>query len=103
MSDVCLNCGRTRFEAIAEAKTLGLEQELLGGLYTCCQIGEWADEQLMAWLDATCDDGKSNVEKAPTLYEPVDLVELGETEEIFVHVRTRRQRVPWFRDPNELR
>ena len=102
MSDACGNCGRTPLEAIAEAKTLGLELEIQGGLYTCCQIADWADEQLTAWLDATCDDGKSHVEKAATLYEPIDHVELGETE-IFVHVRARRPRVPWFRHPNELR
>lgn len=63
MSDACGSCRRTRVEIIAEAKTLGLQQEFPGGRYTCCQIADWSDEQLMAWLEATRDDGKAHVEK----------------------------------------
>lgn len=100
MSDACGNCRHTRLEAIAEAKTLGLEREFLVGRYTCCQITDWADEQLMAWLEAIRDNGNAQIEEAATHHEMVALVELGETEEILVRVHARRSRL---RNPNELR
>jgi hypothetical protein len=103
MSDACRNCGRTQSEAIVEAKTLGLEQEFLGCRYTCCQIAEWADEQAAAWLEAICDERATNDENRARHYEFVDLVELGESEEIFVRVRARRPHVPWYRNPDNLR
>lgn len=70
MSDACGNCSRTRLEAIAEAKTLGLEQEFLDGHYSCCQIADWSDEQLMAWFEATRQDRKAHVEKRRHIKKP---------------------------------
>jgi hypothetical protein len=38
---------------------LGLVRELQRGIYTCCQIVAWADEQWLAWAEAARQDGKS--------------------------------------------
>jgi hypothetical protein len=58
MSYICRTCGCTESQAIADARTLGLQRELQNGLYTCCQIAAWADEQWLAWLEAAEEDGK---------------------------------------------
>jgi hypothetical protein len=88
-------CGHTELEAIADAKTLGLLQEFQSGIYTCCQIAEWAAEQSLAWFEATCDcrnpDGDATT-----------LLESDEKESVLVPVRTRRPQVPWFRGPDHL-
>jgi hypothetical protein len=84
MSNLCLICGRTESEAIADAKALGLQQEFQAGVYTCCQIAEWADEQALAWLDAIDADGQ-----------------LREPEPVLVPVRSSRPKVPWYRNPND--
>ena len=55
---ICRNCGCTESQTIADAGTLGLQRELQDGLYTCCQIAAWADEQWLAWLEAAAEDGK---------------------------------------------
>jgi hypothetical protein len=86
MSNLCLVCGRTESDAIADAKTLGLQQEFQAGVYTCCQIAEWADEQASAWLDAIHADG-----------------DRCEPEPVLVPVRSRRAQVPWYRNPNDRR
>jgi hypothetical protein len=49
---VCRNCGCNESDAIADARTLGFQQELETRLYTCCQIVGWADEQWQAWMEA---------------------------------------------------
>lgn len=59
MSYKCRLCGCTESQTIADAKTLGLQRGLQVGLYTCCQIAAWADEQLLAWLEAAREDSKS--------------------------------------------
>jgi hypothetical protein len=59
MSYICRLCGCTESQAIADARTLGLQRELENGLYTCCQIVMWADEQWLAWVEAALDDGRS--------------------------------------------
>ena len=96
MTDKCTNCGRTESQMIADAKTLGLLQEFQCGVYTCCQIAEWADEQWLAWFEATEEDNKlvDDVTSRPD-YE--------ETQLVFVPVRLRRQQVPWYRNPENLR
>jgi hypothetical protein len=85
-----MNCGRTESQIVADAKTLGLEQECQSGVYTCCQIVAWADEQWLAWFEATREDSN-----------PVDninaSVPLDESEGVLVPVRLRRQQVPWYR------
>jgi hypothetical protein len=58
MSNMCRTCGCTESLAVAHAKTLGLLQELQSGIYTCCQIAEWADEQWSAWFEATEEANK---------------------------------------------
>lgn len=47
----CQCCGCNLFEAIADARALGLEQEFRAGIYTCCEIDRWADEQWHAWFE----------------------------------------------------
>jgi hypothetical protein len=92
MNEKCKNCGRAESQITADAKTLGLVQELQSGVYTCCQISEWADEQWLAWLEATQDDNKDDDD---VTIRP----EFGETDVILVPVRLRRQQVPWYRNP----
>jgi hypothetical protein len=59
MRYICRTCGYTASQAIADARTLGFQRELQNGVYTCCQIAAWADEQWLAWLEAAEEDGKS--------------------------------------------
>jgi hypothetical protein len=92
MSEKCEKCGRAESQITADAKTLGLVQELQSGVYTCCQISEWADEQWLAWLEATQEDNKDDND---VTIRP----EFGETDVVLVPVRLRRQQVPWYRKP----
>lgn len=93
MTHTCTTCGRTESQAIADARSLGLQQALQSGIYTCCQITEWADEQALAWFEATHEDGM------PTR----DVTELAsQAEAVLVRVRPRRVQVPWFRNPDDL-
>ena len=96
MSNMCSACGYTESRAIADARTLGLQEELQTGLYTCCQIAEWADEQCLAWLEAAEEDRKP----AHNLAKPL---EMEEKEDALVPVRLRRSQVPWFRRSNDVR
>jgi hypothetical protein len=95
MSNMCSACGYTQSQAIAEARTLGLQEELQSGLYSCCQIADWADKQWLAWLEAPEEDGKpaDNVTK---------LLELGEARAALVRVRLRQPQFPWYRKPGDL-
>jgi hypothetical protein len=72
-----------------------LLEELQSGVYTCCEISEWADEQWLAWFEATQEDGKvlDNVTIRP---------EFIETNVVLVPVRLRRQQVPWYRTPGNV-
>jgi hypothetical protein len=94
MTDTCRTCGRTESQAIADARAVGLHQEFQSGIYTCCQIAQWADEQWLAWFKATRAD-----------FNRVDDVtggpELGEAEALLVPVRLRRPQVPWYRNPDD--
>ena len=92
---ICGTCGSTELLAIAHAKALGLLQELQHGIYTCCQIARWADEQWLAWFEATNEDGKS-VEKG------TKGPDFTEAETVFVPVRRRQCQVHCFRDPDDL-
>jgi len=93
MTNICRICGSTESQAVADAKALGLEQELESGVYTCCQIAEWTLEQLFAWSEATQEDGKSadNMTK---------LNGLEATEALLVPVRVRRPQVARVRNPD---
>ena len=96
MPNKCTNRGRTESQLIADAKTLGLLQELESGLYTCCQISQWADEQCLAWFEALAHDGK-------IADDVITGLDLEDSETIFVPVYKRRQQVPWYRSPEGLR
>jgi len=95
MTKKCTICGRSESQVIADAKALGLLEELQCGMYTCCQISEWADEQLLAWSNAAHEnasysDGPDN----GTLADGSDAV--------LVPIRFHRPQVPWYRDPDKL-
>jgi len=91
MTEKCKNCGCVESRVVADAKTLGLLQELQSGVFTCCQISEWADEQRMAWFEATQEDSKFG--------DDVTIrSEFDEPEVELVPVRSRRQQVPWYRN-----
>ena len=95
MTDKCTKCGRTEVQITADARTLGLWQEFQNGRYTCCQIAEWADEQWLAWAEATQEDR----ERADDL--PVH-PEFGEDGSVLVPIRLRQRQVPWHRNHNDL-
>jgi hypothetical protein len=61
MTDKCTKCGRAEPQIKADAKTLGLLQELESGVYTCCQISQWTDEQWLAWFRATQEDQEGTI------------------------------------------
>jgi hypothetical protein len=98
MANKCTKCGRTDFQITADAKTLGLLQEFQSGVYTCCQIVAWADEQSLAWFEATKEDSAviDNMTGPPQ-------VDKGDSEGVLVPVRLRRRQVPWYRVPGDLR
>lgn len=58
LNGVCRRCGCTAAAAAADAQAIGLSDGFLTGLYTCCQVVQWADEQWLAWHEAACEDGK---------------------------------------------
>jgi hypothetical protein len=92
MTNKCTNCGRTESQITSDAKTLGLLQELQSGVHTCCQIVAWADEQWLAWFEATQEDSGlvDNITSRP----PSDDSDI---ERALVPVRLRRRQVPWYR------
>ncbi|HEX4771182.1 MAG TPA: hypothetical protein VH351_10145 [Bryobacteraceae bacterium] len=96
MADKCTNCGRTASQTIADAKTLGLFEELQSGVYKCCQISEWADEQWLAWFQAIEEDsGRVEDNMLCTKFTERGLV--------LVPVRFNRPQVPWYRGAEDLR
>lgn len=92
MTNRCGSCGHTESQTILDAKSLGLQQEFQSGIYTCCQIAEWAAEQALAWLEATRDCPKPDAVAT----------ESDEMEPVLVRVRTRRPQVPWYRSAEQL-
>ena len=81
-SAFCRHCGRNDSEVMAEAEALGFQDEFRDGLYSCCEIVQWAGEQWRAWLDAAKEDAQNGREaKRP---------ERGDLEELFLPVRARR-------------
>jgi len=65
---------------------LGLNDEFERGLYSCCQLVAWADEQWLAWIEAASEDGKP-VDKAT---KPLEINE-AEPEPVLVRLRSQRQ------------
>jgi hypothetical protein len=53
----CRNCGSNWAQAAADARTLGFAPEFASGVYSCCRIAQWADEQWLAWVIAAEEDG----------------------------------------------
>jgi hypothetical protein len=84
MSKMCSKCGYTEHRAVKDAKALGLEKELKGGFYTCCQIAQWADEQWLAWLQAAEEDCKRD--------QDVMQPESSDPQVVLVPVRLRKPR-----------
>ena len=74
------------------ARTLGLQQELEIGIYTCCQISAWADEQWLAWFEATQEDSRlvDNMTGRPQFDD-------SDIEGVLVPIRLRQRQVPWYR------
>src|SRR5690348_6264650 len=97
MANKCTKCGRTDSQIAADAKTLGLLQEFQSGAYSCCQIVEWADEQWLAWFEATKEDSAL----VDNMSGPSQVDE-GDSEGVLVPVRLRRRQVPWYRVPDDL-
>jgi hypothetical protein len=85
----CEACRLTESQALADAKTLGLLEEFRCGVYTCCQINAWAQEQWLAWFEAVEAD-------AFRTQDGLGPVEESEAEAMLVPVRLRRP-VPWYR------
>jgi hypothetical protein len=96
MTNECVRCGRSGSQVLADAKALGLLQEFECGIYSCCQISEWADEQWLAWCKAAQEDANS-ADKADGPVRP------HQAEPILVPVRFRRPQVPWYRNPDQMR
>jgi hypothetical protein len=84
--NACRFCGCTRALAAADARALGLLEDFLAGVYTCCQVVQWADEQWVAWQDAGQQDGKP-VER---ITSPLEIA----PEESLVPVRLKKQKPP---------
>jgi hypothetical protein len=88
MNNKCERCGRAGSRITANAKTLGLLQKPNSGVYTCCQIFQWANEQRLAWFEAIQQDGK-------LVEDIITRREFSESEVVLVPVRVRRAQVPW--------
>ena len=93
MTDTCTKCGRTKSQIAADAKTLGSLQEFQSGVYTCCQIVAWAEEQSLAWSEAAQQDC-SLVDDDIAGQRQFDE---RDVEGVLVPVRLRRPQVPWYR------
>ncbi|HTU48525.1 MAG TPA: hypothetical protein VMF91_25915 [Bryobacteraceae bacterium] len=95
MNTKCKRCERTESQIAADAKTLGLLQELDSGVYTCCQISQWAHEQWFAWFEAIQQDGK--------LVDDITLrSEFDESEVVLVPVRVCQSQVPWYKNYDNI-
>jgi hypothetical protein len=95
MTAKCTNCGRTEYEITADAKILDLLEEFQSGVYTCCQVSEWAHEQWLAWAEARQEDSQR-------LDDATGWSEFDGSEVVFVPVRLRLQRTPWYRNSDDL-
>lgn len=81
-TSVCRGCGSTEALAAADARALGMQDEFVAGMYSCCQVVQWADEQWLAWQQAACEDGKDPEEVTNALKFEADV--------LFVPVRIRK-------------
>ena len=92
--NICRFCGCTESQARADAMALGLNDEFERGLYSCCQLVVWADEQWLAWTEAASEDGKP-LDQAT---KPIE-IHATELEPVLVRVRNKHQQgnesLPW--------
>lgn len=86
INGLCKGCGCNEAQATADARALGFEDEFQAGIYNCCQVVQWADEQWFAWLEAAEADGK-------TAEEVTRPLEIGGPETLFVPVYIRHPRL----------
>ena len=86
LNGVCRGCGCNEALALADARAVGFQDEFLAGIYTCCQVVQWADEQWVAWQDAAREDGRGPEEVTRPL-------EVG-PDAAFVPVLVRKPRFP---------
>jgi hypothetical protein len=56
----CRYCGSDEAQAAADARALGFEKEFQYGVYSCCQVVQWADEQWQVWVEAATERRKAN-------------------------------------------
>jgi hypothetical protein len=96
MSNICRICGSRESQTIADARTLGLLKELQSGMYTCCQVVAWADEQWLAWVEAAEEDGYGADDVIRSL-------ESAEAETVIIPVRFRRRQDPPLGNPFDFR
>ena len=85
INGLCRHCGCNQAQAAADAQVLGFKEEFASGIYSCCQVVQWADEQWLAWLNAAEEDGKM----AENVTGPL---EISEPAREFVRVRSRKPR-----------
>jgi hypothetical protein len=85
INGLCRHCGCNQAQAAADARALGFEEEFASGIYTCCQVVQWADEQWLAWLNAAEQDGKLPEE------DVTRPLEISEPAREYVHVRSRKR------------
>jgi hypothetical protein len=83
IAGLCRHCGCKQVDAAADARALDFEEEFASGIYPCCQMVQWADEQWLAWLNASEEDGK----RAEDVMRPL---EISEPAREFAHVRLRK-------------
>jgi hypothetical protein len=96
MNKICRICGSRESQTIADARTLGLLKELQSGIYTCCQIVAWADEQWLAWVQAAEEDGNW----ADDVTRPL---ESAEEETAIIPLRLRRWQDPPLGNPFDFK
>jgi len=84
--NICRFCGCTESQARADAMVLGLNDEFERGLYSCCQLVAWADEQWLAWTEAALEDGKP----LDKVTKPLE-IDPAEPEPVLVRVRSKGQ------------
>ncbi len=79
---ICRKCGCTTPQAAADAFVVGFQNEFEAGVYSCCQVVMWADEQWQAWITAAAEDGKSEEE----VTKPLEIMDCPGVVPIRFHV-----------------
>jgi hypothetical protein len=93
VSGFCRHCWCNEPQAAAAAKALDFQEQFQAGIYTCCQIVQWADEQWLAWLEAASEDRKMHEE----ITRPLETSE-SETGVFRAHSGDSRLKRRWFGD-----